>query len=199
MKLLLATRNRDKVREIRSVLADLNVELLCAADMPDLPEVEEDADTLEGNAIKKALTLHQLTGLPTLADDTGLEVEALGGVPGVYSSRYAGPGATYDDNVQKLLQAMRDVPTSRRQAQFRTVVAFAHDGNVETVEGVCRGVITTEPRGSNNFGYDPIFFVPELGKTMAEMTLAEKNRISHRGKAFREIKKNLTNYLSRSR
>ena len=195
MKLLLATRNRDKVREIRSVLADLDVELICAADVPDLPEVEEDADTLEGNAIKKAMTLHKITGLPTLADDTGLEVEALGGAPGVYSSRYAGPDATYADNVQKLLQAMRDVPESRRQAQFRTVVAFAHDGNVETVEGICRGVITTEPRGSNNFGYDPVFYVPDLGKTMAEMTLEEKNRISHRGRALQEIKKRLAAYF----
>ena len=195
MKLLLATRNRDKVREIRSVLADLDVELICAADVPDLPEVEEDADTLEGNAIKKALALHKITGLPTLADDTGLEVEALGGAPGVFSSRYAGPDATYADNVQKLLQAMRDVPESRRQAQFRTVVAFAHDGNVETVEGVCRGVITTEPRGSNNFGYDPVFYVPDLGKTMAEMTLEEKNRISHRGRALQEIKKRLAAYF----
>ncbi len=195
MKLLLATRNRDKVREIRSVLADLDVELICAADVPDLPEVEEDADTLEGNAIKKAMTLHKMTGLPTLADDTGLEVEALGGAPGVFSSRYAGPDATYADNVQKLLQAMRDVPESRRQAQFRTVVAFAHDGNVETVEGICRGVITTEPRGSNNFGYDPVFYVPDLGKTMAEMTLEEKNRISHRGRALQEIKKRLAAYF----
>ena len=195
MKLLLATRNRDKVREIRSVLADLDVELICAANVPDLPEVEEDADTLEGNAIKKAMTLHKITGLPTLADDTGLEVEALGGAPGVYSSRYAGPDATYADNVQKLLQAMRDVPESRRQAQFRTGVAFAHDGNVETVEGICRGVITTEPRGSNNFGYDPVFYVPDLGKTMAEMTLEEKNRISHRGRALQEIKKRLAAYF----
>ncbi len=195
MKLLLATRNRDKVREIRSVLADLDVELICAADVPDLPEVEEDADTLEGNAIKKAMTLHKMTGLPTLADDTGLEVEALGGAPGVFSSRYAGPDATYADNVQKLLQAMRDVPESRRQAQFRTVIAFAHDGQVETVEGVCRGVITTEPRGSNNFGYDPVFYVPDLGKTMAEMTLEEKNRISHRGRALQEIKKRLAAYF----
>ncbi len=195
MKLLLATRNRDKVREIRSVLADLDVELICAADVPDLPEVEEDADTLEGNAIKKAMTLHKMTGLPTLADDTGLEVEALGGAPGVFSSRYAGPDATYADNVQKLLQAMRDVPGSRRQAQFRTVIAFAHDGQVETVEGVCRGVITTEPRGSNNFGYDPVFYVPDLGKTMAEMTLEEKNRISHRGRALQEIKKRLAAYF----
>ncbi len=195
MKLLLATRNLDKVREIRSVLADLDVELICAADVPDLPEVEEDADTLEGNAIKKAMTLHKMTGLPTLADDTGLEVEALGGAPGVFSSRYAGPDATYADNVQKLLQAMRDVPESRRQAQFRTVIAFAHDGQVETVEGVCRGVITTEPRGSNNFGYDPVFYVPDLGKTMAEMTLEEKNRISHRGRALQEIKKRLAAYF----
>ncbi len=197
MKLLVATRNRDKLREIREVLADLDVELLCAADLPDLPEVVEDAATLEGNAIKKALTLHRLTGLPTLADDTGLEVDALGGAPGVYSSRYAGENATYADNVRKLLHELEGVSAEQRTARFRTVAAFAHDGTVETVEGICEGRITTEPRGSGNFGYDPVFFVPEAGKTMAEMTLEEKNRISHRGRALREMRKRLTAYLAK--
>ena len=196
--LLIATRNRDKVREIRTMLAALPVTILTAADLEDVPEVEEDAPTLEGNAIKKAKTLFEATGLPTLADDTGLEVEALGGAPGVYSSRYSGPGATYEDNVRKLLKAMEHIPPGHRRARFRTVVAFVHKGGVETVEGICEGEITTAPRGTQNFGYDPVFFVPELGKTMAEMTMEEKNRISHRGRALRAMYPKLEAYFTHS-
>lgn len=195
-KLLIATRNRDKVREIRALLADLSVELLTPDDLAGLPEVDEDAPTLEGNAIKKARTLFEASGLPAIADDTGLEVDALGGAPGVYSSRFAGPGATYEDNVQKLLQVMQDIPEEKRGARFRTVAAFAHAGGVETVEGVCEGIILRHPRGTNNFGYDPVFYVPELGKTMAEMTLDEKNRISHRARAMRQLRERLAAYFA---
>ncbi len=184
MKLLLATRNRDKVREIKAMLADLPLEILCAADMPELPEVEEDAPTLEGNAIKKARTLYEITGIPAMADDTGLEIDALNGAPGVYSSRYSGPGATYRDNVEKVLREMRGVASEKRTARFRTVIAYVDGRETETLEGVCPGRITTEPRGSGTFGYDPIFEVDGTGKTMAEMSLSEKNSISHRGRAM---------------
>ncbi|RJP81351.1 MAG: RdgB/HAM1 family non-canonical purine NTP pyrophosphatase [Candidatus Zixiibacteriota bacterium] len=184
MKILLASRNRDKLKEVRGKVAGLSLDVLTPDDFPDLPEVEEDGATLEANAEKKALTLHRLTGLPTLADDTGLEVYALDGAPGVYSSRYAGPGATYADNCRKLLQAMEGVPEKRRGAHFRTVLAWIVDGRVRLFDGRVEGRITTASLGSNGFGYDPVFFVPELGKTLAELSLEEKNRISHRGRAL---------------
>ena len=187
--LLVATRNRDKLREIRAALAALDLELIGADEIEGLPKIVEDAGTLEGNAAKKAMTLFELTGIPTIADDTGLEVQALDGAPGVYSGRYSGPGATYADNVRKLLQEMRGVPEGQRQARFRTVIAFASDAGLQTVEGVCDGEITTAPRGDGNFGYDPVFYVPEVGKTMAEMSLEEKNRISHRGRGLQKLTK----------
>ncbi len=189
MKLLLATRNQDKIREIRAVLQDLPVDLLTVADLPSpVPEVEEDGATLQENAIKKARALYEATGLPALADDTGLEVEALSGAPGIYSSRYSGEGASYEDNVRKLLRELEGVPRERRQARFRTVVALVSQAGVQTVEGVVEGVITFEPCGDSNFGYDPVFYVPEAGKTMAQMSLAEKNRISHRARALAKLK-----------
>lgn len=194
-KLLLATNNRDKVLELKKALADLHVHVLSAADFPDAPEVIEDASSLKGNAIKKALTLYRHTRLPAIADDTGLEVEALGGAPGIYSSRYAGENASYADNVQKLLREMRNVPEAERGARFRTVIAFANERGIRTVEGICTGRITTKPRGENYFGYDPVFFVPELGKTMAEMSLEEKNSISHRGRAMAEMLSLLREYF----
>ncbi|MFQ5633290.1 MAG: RdgB/HAM1 family non-canonical purine NTP pyrophosphatase [bacterium] len=187
MKLLLATKNRDKVKEMRAVLNGLEFELLSAADLPELPDVVEDAPTLEGNAVKKAKTLFEITGIPSIADDTGLEVEALNGAPGVFSSRYSGPNATYADNVRKLLQETANVPRVKRAAQFRTVVAFVTEAGTETVEGICAGEIIFEPRGENGFGYDPVFEVAGTGKTLAEMALAEKNKISHRGKALQKL------------
>ena len=187
MQFLLATKNRDKVIEIAAKLAPLNITLISAADRDDLPDVVEDAPDLAGNAIKKARTLFEITGIPTLADDTGLEVMALDGAPGVYSSRYSGPGATYSDNVRKLLREMHDIPQAERQAQFRTVVAWVSEKGVKTVEGICAGMITTAPRGDGKFGYDPVFEVAGTGKTMAEMDIEEKNQISHRGRAFQKL------------
>ncbi len=187
MKILLATKNKDKVREIRAALSGLNIEVLSAADMPELPDVEEDAPTLEGNALKKAETIFKITQIPCVADDTGLEVEALNGAPGVFSARYSGPNATYQDNVNKLLHEMRDVPSDNRKARFRTVMAYTSESGSQTVEGVCDGRITTAQRGNNGFGYDPVFEVGKTGKTLAEMPLEEKNKISHRGRAIREI------------
>jgi XTP/dITP diphosphohydrolase len=184
MKILLASRNKDKLREVRGKVVPLGIEVLTPDDFPSLPEVEEDGDTLEANAEKKAITLHQLTGLPTLADDTGLEVEALQGAPGVYSSRYDGPVATYASNCAKLLREMERIPENRRQARFRCVLAYVLNGRTRFFEGVIEGTITTERSGENGFGYDPVFYSKEAGKTMAQMTLKEKNRISHRGRAL---------------
>jgi XTP/dITP diphosphohydrolase len=187
-QIVLATRNQDKIIEIRDALAGLSIQILNLNSFPGAPEVIEDGDTLAANAIKKALAIHQHTNLPAVADDTGLMVEALDGAPGVFSSRFAGPGATYADNVQKLLNLMEGVPPSQRSAEFRTVIALMVQGKAHVVEGRCHGQITLAPRGSNGFGYDPVFLVPELNKTFAELTLAEKNQVSHRGRALRAFK-----------
>ena len=198
-KLLLATRNADKVKEIREFLQHLRIQILSVNDINGLVDVEEDQPTLAGNAIKKATVLSQQAGLPALADDTGLEVEALGAGPGVMSSRFAGASATYDDNIQKLLRELEGIPERDRKARFRTVIAFAKKGKVETVEGVCEGVILTAKRGDGGFGYDPVFYVPERKKTFAEMSLKEKNEISHRGVALRKARIILERYFEHNR
>jgi XTP/dITP diphosphohydrolase len=186
-KLLVATRNKNKVREISDLLKALPFSVLSIHDFPDLPEVIEDQDSLQGNAVKKAVQLAELLQLPTLADDTGLEVDALNGAPGVYSARFAGEHASYDENVSKLLREMAHLPAEKRVAQFHTVVALAHQGNVQTVEGICRGIITNERRGDDGFGYDPVFYYPPLRKTFAELSLQEKNTISHRAIALQKM------------
>lgn len=186
-RLVLATRNADKVREIQAILGLQDGQLVSLLDYPHFADIEETGGTLEANALIKAREGFRMTGTPCIADDTGLEVDALGGAPGVYSSRYAGETATYAENVRKILSVMKDVPAGKRTARFRCVVALKAEGREEWVEGACEGVILTEPRGAGGFGYDPVFFVSELGKTLAEMTLAEKNAISHRGRAFRAM------------
>jgi XTP/dITP diphosphohydrolase len=179
--LVLATRNPGKVTELADELRGLPVTLLSAADVG-APEVEEDADTLSGNAEKKARALFALTGHPALADDTGLEVDALGGAPGVHSARYAGPDGDAGANRRKLRAALAGVPT--RTARFRTVLAFAAADGVRFFEGVCEGDIATEEAGTGGFGYDALFRPAEGdGRTFAEMTTEEKNRLSHRGRA----------------
>lgn len=187
---MLATANQHKVDEIRAVLAPLGWELSTAQDRGVREEIPETGDTLEANARQKALFVAGRTGAVCLADDTGLEVDALGGRPGVYSARYAGPGATYADNVRLLLSELAGVPLERRGARFRTVLALARPGQVLLeVEGRVEGRITLETRGTGGFGYDPVFLVDEIGRTLAELSMAEKNRISHRGRAlaaFRE-------------
>lgn len=192
MKLVLATNNKDKVREMKNLLRDLPVEILTAADFDDFPEIEETGTTLEENAVLKAEGIFRATGLPSLADDSGLEVDYLNGAPGVYSSRYAGPGCTYDDNNRKLLMAMAGVPREQRTARFRCVIAICFgQGDTQIVEGKAEGYITEKKStATNGFGYDPVFFYPPHDKTFAELTLDEKNAISHRGlalKAAREI------------
>ena len=182
--LLIATCNKDKVREISAKLEPLGIEIKSLIDFPEILEVVEDRDTLEGNALKKAEAGFNHTGIPTLADDTGLEVEALNGAPGVYSSRYAGKNATYADNRTKLLLEMENVPEGRRQAAFRTAAVIYDNDGYEVVEGRCAGVIIFTERGDSGFGYDPIFLIPEYEQTFAEMPLELKNKISHRGIAF---------------
>jgi len=183
------------VREIQSVLSDLPIEIFSANQVA-LPDVEETEATLEGNAVLKATTIAAATGMLTISDDTGLEVDALDGAPGVYSARYAGESATYDDNCQKLLDELAGVPGHLRGARFRTVVACATpDGLLFTVDGVCEGQISHARRGSAGFGYDPVFYVPALDRTYAEMDLAQKNEISHRGLALRAFKKRYAELL----
>jgi len=188
--LVLATRNPHKVRELSDLLSEIGIAVLSSRDFPDLPDVEEDGRTLEENAIKKAVSVADATGLPSLADDTGLEVEALDGAPGVVSARYAGPDATYEDNNRKLLSALAGVPLARRRASFRCVVALAVPGEpIRTVEGRTEGVVLEEPRGQGGFGYDPVFLPDGRARTYAEMSASEKNTASHRGKAVRSAAK----------
>lgn len=189
-ELVLATRNQDKGAELAALLGDLGVTIRTLAEFPDAPDVVEDGDTCRANAIKKAETIARHTGLPAVADDTGLMVDVLGGRPGVYAARYAGEAATYEDNWRKLLHELSEVPMVRRQARFVTVAALARPGTerVEVVEGTLEGLIAEKPIGTQGFGYDPVFVLPALGKTLAQLTPEEKNRISHRGRAFAKVK-----------
>jgi XTP/dITP diphosphohydrolase len=182
MRIVLATRNPGKVAELRALLADLPIELVSADDVEGAPLVEEDAPTLEGNARKKALALHEATGLPALADDTGLEVDALNGRPGVHSARYGGDAQDAAANRARLLREMQTVP--HRAARFRTVLAFAVGESVRLFEGVCEGAITMQERGSLGFGYDSIFEPEGMGVTFAEMPADQKNAVSHRRRAL---------------
>lgn len=188
-ELVLATRNRHKVEELVALLGGLGIRIRSLDEFPDAPDVVEDGVTCEANAVKKARAIAEFTGLPAVADDTGLEVDALGGRPGVYAARYAGEGATYEDNCRKLLQELAGVPRERRTARFLTVAAIAlpSDG-VRVAQGLLDGVIAEEASGALGFGYDPVFFVPELGKTLAQLSADHKNRISHRAKAFMQAK-----------
>ncbi len=193
---VLATRNQDKVQEIRALLADMPMTFLSLADFPDLPEVIEDGATCQENAAKKAKEIAAGTGCWALADDTGLEVEALGGRPGVYAARYAGESATYADNCEKLLEELQRIPVGQRGAKFLTVMVLSDpDGQTKAVRGELEGQIAEQFYGSHGFGYDPVFYVPAASKTLAEMTLAEKNEISHRGQALRLAKELLIRRL----
>jgi XTP/dITP diphosphohydrolase len=188
-RLLLATNNAGKVTELRRMLSGCGWELVTPADVGLQLEVEEHGATYRENAIAKALQYSQASGLVALADDSGLEVDALDGRPGVQSARYAGPNASDGDRVQKLLEELRDVPDEARTARFRAVIAVARpDGHVETVDGVVEGRIAREPRGANGFGYDPVFLLPERGLTVAELPSDEKDAVSHRGAAARKAR-----------
>ena len=184
-RLVLATRNSHKVEEISRLLAGSGVTVGSLSDHPAFPETVEDRDTLRGNAEKKAVEAARACGVWALADDTGLEVDALGGAPGVYSARWAGAGCSYADNCAKLERELRG--KTARGAAFKTVMALAApDGTVETAEGRLDGSIATAPRGTGGFGYDPLFLLPD-GRTLAELSPDEKNAVSHRGRALRAI------------
>ncbi len=199
MQLIFSSRNPDKIAELSDALRGLPLEVSGAADHPEIPDVEETGAKLEENALLKARAAHRATGLLCLADDTGLEIDALGGQPGVRSARYGGPAQDYARNVARVLAELRGVPESRRRARFRTVVALVFpDGRETVVTGECHGVILTAPRGTGGFGYDPIFFAPEAGRTFAEMTLEEKQSISHRGRAMRLARAALERWLNRA-
>ena len=188
-ELVLATRNRHKGEELAALLGGLGIMIRTLDEFPDAPEVVEDGDTCEANAIKKARTIAEFTGLPAVADDTGLVVDALGGRPGIYAARYAGEDATYDDNCRKLLLELRGVPRERRTARFLTVAAIAlPSGEIRVAQGILEGGIAEEASGTLGFGYDPVFLIPELGKTLAELSADQKNAISHRAKAFTQAK-----------
>ena len=192
MKVVLATFNRDKARELQALLALPGVEIVPLADWPGATAPEEDGGTLLENARIKARAALLLTGLPAIADDTGLEVDALGGAPGAHAARYSGPGATYASNVAKLLHELHSVPTERRSARFRTVCAVGWPDGVElSADGALEGVITEAPRGENGFGYDPVFVLPD-GRSLAQLEPAEKNASSHRARAVRALAAKLT-------
>ncbi len=184
--IFLATGNPDKIKELRQVLHPIGIELKSTLDYPGAEEVDENQPDLEGNALKKARHWFLKTGLPSLSDDTGLEVDALNGRPGVFSARYAGKNATYEDNVDKLLNEL--LQNENRSAQFRTVIAYIDsEENEHLFEGVCRGEIIKEKRGEKGFGYDPVFMPEGYDKTFAELSSEEKNKISHRGIAVQKF------------
>jgi XTP/dITP diphosphohydrolase len=184
--IVLATRNAGKMKEFQQLLQNFPVEIQNLNDFGPIPEVEEDGETFDENAYKKAFSTAKVLGLPAIADDSGLVVEVLGGAPGVRSARYAGENATDEENIAKLLQEMTG--KTERHAAFECVISIAvPSGPALTYEGRCDGEITTEPRGESGFGYDPVFYCPEYGKTFAELSSQEKNSISHRGKALKEV------------
>jgi len=188
-ELLIATGNAGKVREFAALFSDRELKLYSMNDFPALLPAVEDGSTFTGNALKKAAVASRQTGLPTIADDSGLCVDALDGEPGVLSARYAGEGADDEANNLKLLNELAAVPMGKRQAAFRCAIAFCTPEGCEmTFEGELRGLILEKPAGSGGFGYDPLFMVPEYGKTLAELPLVIKNRISHRGRAAAALK-----------
>jgi len=183
--IFLASGNAHKIEELEQVLEPLGIDLKSTLDHSDPEEVVEDQPDLQGNALKKAQYWFEKTGLPSISDDTGLEVEALNGAPGVYSARFAGDNPTYDDNVNKLLSELKD--KTNRSAQFRTVIAFVDGSDHYFFEGICRGRIINQKRGDKGFGYDPVFIPEGYEETFAELSSEEKNKISHRGKAVQKF------------
>lgn len=188
MKIILATQNQGKVRELRELLVDEGIEVLSLLDIPDWEDVEENGVTFADNAALKARAAVRRTGLIALADDSGLEVDALDGAPGVYSARYAGEPKDDERNNDKLLLLLETIPEDKRTARFRCALVMATPFGVDYLtEGAVEGRILTQRRGSGGFGYDPVFYLPEFARTMAELTLTEKNTLSHRVQAFRKV------------
>ncbi len=190
MKIVIATRNRHKAVELQTLLHGAGYDAVQLDEIdPDgkIPEVEETGTTFKENALLKAHAIAKATGLPSVADDTGLEVDALEGAPGIFSARYAGENCTYEDNVKKLLRELSDVADDRRTARFKTVAVYVHKETELSAEGVVEGVITEKAEGVGGFGYDPVFSVLDMKKTYAQLADEEKNRVSHRGKAIRSL------------
>ena len=190
-KLVLATHNPDKQTEMNAALSDLGLDVIGLDQYPGIEDIPENGTTLLENAMIKAHTVHLKTGLPALSDDTGLEVDALHGAPGVYSARFAGEDSTYQDNVRKLLSLMAGVPKLNRTARFRTVIALVNGDTELWTEGIIEGLITREERGTGGFVYDSIFKEKDTKKTFSEMSSAEKNKISHRALALQKMRKKL--------
>ena len=190
MKIVIATRNRHKAVELQTLLHGVGYDAVRLDEIdPDgkIPEVEETGTTFKENALLKAQAIAKATGLPAIGDDTGLEVDALGGAPGIFSARYSGENCTYEDNVKKLLRELSDVADDRRKARFKTVAVYVHKETELSAEGVVEGVITEKEEGVGGFGYDPVFSVLDMKKTYAQLADEEKNRVSHRGKAIRSL------------
>ena len=195
MELIVATRNKGKVREIREALRGLGLRIYSLSDFSNVPEIEEDGKSFAENALKKARFYSKYFGKLTLADDSGVEVDGLKGLPGIYSARYAREGATSRENNQKLLRAMDGLPVSKRGARFKCIIAVvSHDGKEAVAEGSCRGRIGFKEKGKKGFGYDPLLILPRFRKTMAELSLKEKDAISHRGKALRKIRRTIRSF-----
>lgn len=196
MKLVLATKNRNKVVELRKMLEGFDIEIESLFERPEIEDIVEDGTIFEENALKKARVVASKTGEWALADDSGLVVDALGGAPGIYSSRYAGREKDYPANNAKLLSEMKGVPDDKRQAAFVCVMALVSpDGREYVVEGRCEGEIARALKGDKGFGYDPLFWLPDRGLTMAELPLDGKNKISHRGRALAKIRELLLDIL----
>ncbi|MBW2606892.1 MAG: XTP/dITP diphosphatase [Deltaproteobacteria bacterium] len=195
ISIVIATRNKGKTAEIREMLKGFPVNIKDLDDFGPIPEIEEDGDTFDENAFKKASITARILGIPALADDSGLLVESLGGAPGVHSARYAGEKATDKQRCEKLLEEMKG--KTNRKAAFECVISIAvPSGPALTYEARCEGHITEEPAGQNGFGYDPVFFFPQIKKTFAELTRTEKSRVSHRGKALGELKEEFDKVLT---
>ncbi len=193
--MIIATRNKGKIREIREALRGLDLRIHALSNFSGVPEIEEDGKSFTENALKKARFYSKYFGKLTIADDSGLEVDSLNGLPGIYSARYAGEGASSQENSRRLLREMQGLPISKRGARFQCILAVASpDGKEATVEGSCKGRIGFKEKGRRGFGYDPLFILPTRGKTMAELSLGEKNKISHRGKALKKLKRLITNF-----
>jgi len=190
MEIVLATRNKGKIEEIKRITVSMPISIRTLDDFPGCPEVEEEGSTFEDNAVKKAITVTQYTKRPSIADDSGLEIYALNGAPGILSSRYAGVESDDKKNIEKLLHEMNFIPDAKRGARFACCIALAFpDGRIKTFYGYVEGKIGREPKGAQGFGYDPVFYPVGHSKTFAEMTDDEKDALSHRGKALREFLK----------
>jgi len=198
-KIVIGTTNNKKKKELQALLKGCKVKLLSLSDFKNIPKVVEDGNTFDDNAVKKALVVSGATKMLTLADDSGLEVEALGGRPGVFSARFSGNGATDLKNNKKLLRLLKGVPANKRRAQFRCSIAIAENGSLlKLINGKCRGMIAFERKGKSGFGYDPVFIVPRHGKTFAQLGSRIKNRISHRAKALKKARKFILKYFEES-